>query len=77
MRAESGASKTKRVDGKTSVLNVISPFRHGVQISSSVAVANWENMMMNGILLVFFSIIHDTNNPVFSAGNDACVWMRR
>lgn len=35
--------------------------------------ANWENIMMNGILLVFFSIIHDSNNTMFSAGNDACV----
>lgn len=70
---ESGISKKTRVDSKSSVLNVISPSRHRVHISSSVAMANWENMMMNGILLVFFSIIHDTNNPAFTAGNDACV----
>lgn len=32
--------------------------------------------MMNGLLLVFSTIIHDNNNTVFSDGNGACVWMR-
>lgn len=59
------------------MLNLISPFCHGAPISDPVATANWQNIMMNVILLVFFSIIHDSNNATFSAGNDACVQMRR
>lgn len=55
------------------MLNLISPFFHRAPISDP---ANWENIMMNGTLLVFFSIIHDSNNTMFSAGNDACVRMR-
>lgn len=65
----------KRADSKQSPLNLISSFYRQAQIRDSVAVVNWENIMINGFLLVFSPIIHDSNNTTSSNGNDACVRM--